>query len=503
MLNQLTKKEVSKAISTQIGINIDIDKWSDFEHKFKSACKELKIDNEESFFDLILNSIATKEQIETLATHLTIGETYFFRETEAIDVFKNTLLPKLIEQRRGINQTIDIWSAGCCTGEEPYSIAMILSEAIPDIKSWNINILATDINQHYLRKAKRGVYTQWSFRTTHESTIDKYFIRNALDYKITDKIKSMIHFRKLNLVDEFEFPSDTIRENSIDVLFCRNVLMYFPPEQILNVANRFYKCLVEGGWLITSPVEVSSEGFIKYNSIYIDGTTILEKNSLANNSINNTLQYISQLSKKVVDKIDAFNHTNVLQSKIHQSQQQHKTTANTTNKTAHKTKDSESSLLLKEAQKYFKRNNYQEAIIVLNEILKLEPNNITAQTLLVQSLANSGNLIEAGKKCEKYLETNNQNAALHYLLATILLELNDTISAEQALRKAIYIDHSLVMAQFEMANLLHKQGNKKASEKHYKNVLNLINSLKDDEVLPYTDGMTSSRMKEIVNNFLN
>ncbi|MEI6820993.1 MAG: CheR family methyltransferase [Bacteroidota bacterium] len=503
MLNQLTKKEVSKAISTQIGINIDIDKWSDFEHKFKSACKELKIDNEESFFDLILNSIATKEQIETLATHLTIGETYFFRETEAIDVFKNTLLPKLIEQRRGINQTIDIWSAGCCTGEEPYSIAMILSEAIPDIKSWNINILATDINQHYLRKAKRGVYTQWSFRTTHESTIDKYFIRNALDYKITDKIKSMIHFRKLNLVDEFEFPSDTIRENSIDVLFCRNVLMYFPPEQILNVANRFYKCLVEGGWLITSPVEVSSEGFIKYNSIYIDGTTILEKNSLANNSINNTLQYISQLSKKVVDKIDAFNHTNVLQSKIHQSQQQHKTTANTTNKTAHKTKDSESSLLLKEAQKYFKRNNYQEAIIVLNEILKLEPNNITAQTLLVQSLANSGNLIEAGKKCEKYLETNNQNAALHYLLATILLELNETTTAEQALRKAIYIDHSLVMAQFEMANLLHKQGNKKASEKHYQNVLNLINSLKDEEVLPYTDGMTSSRMKEIINNFLN
>ncbi len=71
------------------------------------------------------------------------------------------------------------------------------------------------------------------------------------------------------------------------------------------------------------------------------------------------------------------------------------------------------------------------------------------------------------------------------------------------MRKAIYIDHSLVMAQFEMANLLHKQGNKKASEKHYQNVLNLINSLKDEEVLPYTDGMTSSRMKEIINNFLN
>ena len=81
-------------------------------------------------------------------------------------------------------------------------------------------------------------------------------------------------------------------------------------------------------------------------------------------------------------------------------------------------------------------------------------------------------------------------------------ELNDTTSAEQALRKAIYIDHSLVMAQFEMANLMNRQGNKKASEKHYQNVLNHINSLNDDEVLPYTDGMTSTRMKEIVNNFL-
>ena len=502
MLNKSTIIEVSRLISNNIGINIAVDKWNDIEHKITNACSELKITDHDTFINLLINSELTKEQLEILATHLTVGETYFYRETEAIDVFKSHLLPKLIEQRTNFNQTINIWSAGCCTGEEPYTLAMILNETLLDINNWNINIIATDINHHYLSKAKRGVYTQWSFRTTPDYIKNKYFTQNIGEYKIVDEIKKMVHFRKLNLVDVFEFPSESIKENSIDVLFCRNVLMYFTPEQIINVANRFYNCLVEGGWLITSPVEVSNESFNIYNYLSLNGTTVLEKNSTSNNNNKRFFNEDIKTTQKTSKRLDVINNKHKFQSKLTNNQKTPNTSTATTLNTNTISIENSTSKLLNESQKHFNRNNYAEAIKDLNELLTSEPNNDTAQSLLLRSLANLGNLTEALKKCKIYLSTNTHNASLNYLHATILLELNDSENAEQALRKAIYMDHSLVMAQFEMGNILNKRGEKKSAEKHYQNILNLLNTFEDKYIIPFTDNMTTKRMKEIINNFI-
>src|SRR6185369_3291595 len=116
-----------------------------------------------------------KEQLETLAGHLTIGETYFFREQSSFDILENSILPDLIASRRGRGQRLRIWSAGCSTGEEAYSLAILLSRLIPDQREWQITILATDINSSALGKAVQGVYSDWSFRGVPQWIRQRYF----------------------------------------------------------------------------------------------------------------------------------------------------------------------------------------------------------------------------------------------------------------------------------------------------------------------------------------
>src|SRR5690606_35039610 len=112
----------------------------------------------------LLSAPVERRHLEALAAHVTIGETYFFREPRTLDAFETGLLLPLIEERRRTGRHLRIWSAGCATGEEPYSIAMLLSRLIPDLEAWQITILATDINSRFLAKAERGAYGKWSFR---------------------------------------------------------------------------------------------------------------------------------------------------------------------------------------------------------------------------------------------------------------------------------------------------------------------------------------------------
>lgn len=119
----------------------------------------------ESCLQKLASSLLTRNQVKILAGHLTVRETYFFRDKIHFEALRGYLLPGLIDARRKSNRCLRIWSAGCATGEEPYSIAILLSKMIPDIEDWDITILATDINPIFLQKASEGLYSEWSLRS--------------------------------------------------------------------------------------------------------------------------------------------------------------------------------------------------------------------------------------------------------------------------------------------------------------------------------------------------
>ncbi|MGA1864536.1 MAG: CheR family methyltransferase [bacterium] len=248
--------QFSELITSHLGLFYPKNRWRDLLRNMDTVSKELGFEKVESCVRSLLSSPLTDKKIDVLIRHLTIGETFFFRDSCVFQAVKDTILPELICSRDKRGRNINIWSAGCCTGEEPYSIAMLIDQMIPSWEEWKITVLATDLNAEFLRKAGRGVYTNWSFRNAPLWIKTRYF-KNSGDncFELSPRIRKMVTFSQLNLASK-NYSSVLYKAEEMDVIFCRNVLMYFSSELREQIINNFMKILVDGSWLILSPSEV-------------------------------------------------------------------------------------------------------------------------------------------------------------------------------------------------------------------------------------------------------
>ena len=186
---------ISTRVAEQMGLHFPRERWSDLERGLVSAARAFKFDELERCARWLLSSPLTKQQIEVLGSNLTIGETYFYRDRRYFEILENDVLPEIIRSRREDGRSIRIWSAGCCSGEEPYTIAVLLSRMIPDLADWNITILGTDINLRSIEKGSAGVYGEWSFRDTPSWIRENYFRKaESKRYQIEPHIRRMVVF---------------------------------------------------------------------------------------------------------------------------------------------------------------------------------------------------------------------------------------------------------------------------------------------------------------------
>ncbi|HUX52916.1 MAG TPA: protein-glutamate O-methyltransferase CheR, partial [Williamwhitmania sp.] len=279
ILTENTLSQLSEFIASNLALNFPRDRWVDLERNIRIAATEFGYTDIEEFIQHIIKSPLTHERMEILAASLTIGETYFWREPHTFEALEKVIIPEIVHHRLNGEKRIRIWSAGCSTGEEPYSIAIALRETIPFIKDWNISILATDINTRNLRKATAGEYGKWSFRGTPPWLKEKYFVQKPNGrFEITPEIKSMVKFEYLNLAEDI-YPSSLNDTNAMEVIYCRNVLMYFSQERFRQVARGFYKSLVQGGYLLVSASELSLQNFPDFTPVNVQGMVLYKKTS--------------------------------------------------------------------------------------------------------------------------------------------------------------------------------------------------------------------------------
>ena len=192
--------QLSDFVAARMGLYFPRGRWSDLERHTNSAAKEFGFPDAEAFIQWLVSSPLNQEQVERLASHLTIAETYFWREPQVFDALRDQILPELIRSRETSDRRLRIWSAGCATGEEAYSIAILLRALIPDPKNWHITLLATDINPRILRRAAAGVYGKWSFRNAPPGLKEKCFsCTDDGKFKIRPEIRKMVTFSYLNL----------------------------------------------------------------------------------------------------------------------------------------------------------------------------------------------------------------------------------------------------------------------------------------------------------------
>ncbi len=209
---------------------------------------------------------------EALVEQLTIGETYFMRHPEVFAALRDEILPGLLSPER----TLQVWSAACSIGCEPYSLAITLEDTAAALAFGPaVHILATDINSAFLERARRGHYSRWSLRNLSPEWIQQHFEVQGEEFVLRPRYKRHVSFRRCNLAD---FSPSTIGpDGSIDLIFCRNVMIYFGESTVRDLAARFLQLLRPGGWLVLGASECNTEIFAPFEAHNYDGAVFYRK----------------------------------------------------------------------------------------------------------------------------------------------------------------------------------------------------------------------------------
>ena len=252
-MNKSEYAEFIEIIKKKSGINlVSID----YTRISRLVNEREKISGCKSFHKYIkyLGSGSAENEWEELLQKITISETYFFRDMNQCNALKDYILPRLIKSKK--DKKIRVWSAGCSTGEEAYTIAIILNQRIIDIKSWDIKITGTDINRKSIEIARDGFYGKNSFRGIDNEIIDQYFIKKGRRLKPKGFIKRDVQFEIFNMKigEKGLFPFDYM---NFDIIFCRNVLIYFEKKDAGNILKGFNNSLLHKGYLVLGHSEAS------------------------------------------------------------------------------------------------------------------------------------------------------------------------------------------------------------------------------------------------------
>jgi chemotaxis protein methyltransferase CheR len=476
----------SDLLADKMGLYYPEERWGDLEKKLDPVMRNLGFKDLHTCIKWLIEKDLTQEHIHILAYHLTIGETYFFRDFHLYTILEKQILPDILQRRKKDCQ-LKIWSAGCCTGEEPYSIAIVLHRILPDFKSWQIEMMGTDLNREFLRRAERGVYKKWAFRAMPQQVLETYFEKQPDEsYQLISGIRKMVKFRYLNLVEQ-DYVASGLGLYECDLIFCHNVLIYFSKQQIQKTVNQLTHCLSDQGWLSVTAVEVP---FIKHEHLHsysYKGGTFFKKQDSS----------LKVLSPHKEEKIQAD-----LKSLPILDKKENKPSSSLRNPSI---VSQESENLYEECLILYQKNRYEEVIMKLSQALqfdKQQPTQLNQKmkelSLLVRTYANMGDLLEALEWCEIGLKVDPLNSLLHYLYALIQQALGNPLIAIQSLKSALFIDPDFIVAHYMLGLLQNEQGHHQAAEQSFKIALKLVDHYPVEMILPGTEDLEANHLKNLL-----
>lgn len=241
-------KQLRDFIYELAGIYIADNRKYLLENRLSNRLRELNLKSFGEYYNYLRFDSGKRQELPKLFEVVTTNETSFFRNPPQLKVFENNVLKPVLDAQRAKGQKqLHIWSAGCSTGEEPYTIAVIIMEVLKaELASWRIKITANDLSEAVLASARKGVYTDYALRTTPREMIDRWFIKEEQNYKIKPEVKRLVSFGQINLNDR----AAVKRVERSQVVFCRNVIIYFDDEMKKRVISSFYDNLLPGGRLL-------------------------------------------------------------------------------------------------------------------------------------------------------------------------------------------------------------------------------------------------------------
>lgn len=504
-------------IAEQMGLHFGPDRRAELEHALGAAAHALGCRNAEECLWRMLEAPLSRQQVEMLAARLTVGETYFFREHRVYEILAEQVLPPLIAARRREGKRLRIWSAACASGEEPYSIAMLLDRLLPDLDEWNVTLLATDINADALRRAAEGVYRDWSFRRVPDKIKERYFRQvKPGHYELEARFKRLVTFGYLNLAAD-SYPSLLGNTNAMDLIFCRNVLLYFTPERLRHTVECLHHCLVDGGWLVVSQTEVSHTSFAQFEAVHFPDAIFYHKTGQQAGAVDTWVKAPPRLwgtdeaeiePTLTVSPPDDGQATDAPLSPAADAALQPAAEdwpMSWLDAAPEAVPDAAPGLTAEAEQaecdapvELFRQGDYAAAEEHLRRLIAARPDNVRAIAFLARACANQGKLDEASKWCARAVAADKLNARYYYLQAMVAEERGRTEEAVQSLRRALFLEPDFVLAHFALGLLAAGRGHRLEADRHYANALWLLESRPADEVLPEGDGLTVGWLTEVI-----
>ncbi|MFA6103750.1 MAG: CheR family methyltransferase [Victivallaceae bacterium] len=438
-------------------------------HKSLSmGAAKLGFSSTQELIDNLIKSNGT-DGIDSLIEYFTVGETYFFRHKECFDVIKSDILPKLAEIAKNEGRSeLNVWCAACSSGEEPYSLAMLLDNTALPLSGCQINIYASDINQDFLKRAAAGIYSEWSFRELPEAYLHKYLKpvgKNS--YELEPRIRKKVKFFSHNLLSP-EYPEIPARK--LDLIICRNVLIYFNKKQIHRIFNKFQSLLHDEGRLLTSPAEVAADPDcrlkpVNCSGVYFYGITraVPEQSAAVHNNIQHSLER---------------------KAKVRQQPERRPKPIPRQSKPTPEEKPPEKHILPPELLKMAKDRK-----------TKVSPEQAAD---MARYCADAGRLELALHWSNIAIDGDNLNPEMHYLQAQILRESGNIDAALRELKNVLFLNPDFIAGYFTSGMLQLKSGNPKEALRNLRNAAKLLSTMDDSLEVAGCEGVTVRNMRETI-----
>ncbi len=490
-------------------------------------------DSYREYYNLLKFHPEGRLEIRELLDLITIGETYFFRNKAQFDVLMKFVLPEIMQRKIASGEKwLRVWSAGCSGGDETYSIGMALMEAIPSYQNWQISILGTDINRNVLACAKEATYAEKHINHLPKEYVAKYFKLRDTTYVLNANVRELARFEYHNLAKD-PFMHEGMQ--NIDIIFCRNVMIYFDSQTSLRVIENFYNCLARDGYLFLGHSETLWQITDKFERVEFPQTFIYKKRlypvqegvvkpfiavpeiSVEDLALSTVLapalyphgsgpvletgarnQWAGSTLNDSSPPVWGFDGLTITKETDLPKYSFHQELGVELRKEPELLEDFERPPAVEEkpestdqdAAPWLEETKDRASLPSPTHIINQRKNNIRAYLTRATLLANEAKYKEATDILGKIIEADNLSVEAYYLLGVLSYKNSNLHDAETQFRKVIYVDPQSVIAYFNLANMYLYQKKYREAAREFRNAIRLLEKRPRDEQVRFCEDFT-------------
>ncbi len=462
-------------LTEKTGITFDKNGDEHLRNAISNRLQALNLIDPEKYFALLTGAPGEYSEFSTLMDLLTIRESFFFRHKAQYEVLRKHCLPQILE-RKGRKAPIHIWSAGCANGEEAYSIAMVVQDLIPEATERNVFIRATDISGDALIQARKGEYSERAVRELEPSRIDRFFMKKGSRYFLKNEIKSMVHFEYFNLGDK-HFPMETMPP--WDLIFCRNVIIYFDKETAERLIHNFYLSLADGGYLFPGYSETLRYLNNDFLSLEQEGAFIYQKNLHKKESTRSaTARTETKKEKRFTLPRKKAPAAALKTASIITEKKERRVPSNSSQAST-----SHSHVLKEEAST--QEQAAEKVAVQADAILAVALKNAD-EGKTMEAVGLLGDLIDRDPLCER----------AYFLLAMIYRNTGDPYQAIGYLKKAAYLNPKDPVVRLHLADAYKEASEDRNAAREYANVIALLGNSEEKQPAYFSEGFSKEALLE-------